>query len=105
MTPKLDGPFQMWVLTEQEQTITLASPLLLAYLQNKRAEYASIFVSNFATAGTGELPELKTLVDIERNRAMIQVLDELINECIQAADAVHQEQQLQNSNNPEASHY
>lgn len=105
MTPKIDGPFQMWDLTEQEQLTALASPLLLAYLQNKRAEYANIFVTNFTTSGNGELPQIKELVNIERNRAMIQVLDELLQECIQAAEAVHQERQLQNSNPPEASHY
>lgn len=104
MTPRLDGPFQMWDMTDNEQRQALASPLLLAYLQNKRADYASIFISNFTTAGDGELPTMKELVNIERNRAHIQVLDELINECVQAMESVHQEQAPANPQNPEAFH-
>ena len=77
---------------------------MLAYLQNKLASYASIFVSNFTTAGDGELPAMKELVNIERNRAHIQVLDELINECIQAAESVHQEQTPANPQTPDAFH-
>lgn len=104
MTPRLDGPFQMWDLTEGEILTALKSHVLLAYLQNKRASYASIFVSNFITSGDGELPTMKELVNIERNRAHLQVLDELIEECIQAAESVHQEQTSQNPQNPEAFH-
>jgi len=101
MTPDLSCPFQQWNLNEQETRAALSSHLLLAYLQNKRAISASIFVTSFATAAPGTMDKEKELINIERNRAQLQILDELINECIEAVEAVHQERQPQQPQNPE----
>lgn len=105
MTPDLSSPFQQWKLSEAETQAALGSPLLLCYLQNKRAISASIFVSSFATAAPGAMDKEKEFINIERNRAQLQILDELINECIEATEAVHQEQQPQPPQNPEPSFF
>lgn len=105
MTPDVSSPFQQWALTEQEQRAAIGSHLLLAYLQNKRAVCASIFVTSFATAIPGALDKEKEFINIERSRAQLQILDELINECIQAVEAAHQERQPDQPQNPETSHF
>lgn len=101
MTPDLCSPFQQWTLSEEEVKSALSSHLLLAYLQNKRAVSASIFVSSFATAAPGAMDKEKEFTNIERNRAQLQILDELINECIEAVETVHQEQLARQPQTPE----
>jgi hypothetical protein len=82
MRIKLDGFFTEFELSVEEEQAALANPLLLAFIQNKRAAYVAAFAqAQLTTASQGELLEL------ERQRAKISILTELIDEIVQSQTA------------------
>lgn len=79
MQLKFDGMFTEFELSPEEEIQALNNSLLLAYLHTKRAVYATAFMSaQLATGDKGEILEL------ERQRAKLSILTELINEVTQA---------------------
>ncbi len=81
-----DGPFLAFKLTEEEELATLASPHLLAYLNNKKAVYADAFLQGgFGVDTSKPIDPVSVSMRIIDQQGKYAMLLELINECEQAA--------------------
>ena len=88
---KPDGFFTEYELSEEENKHALANPLLLAYLHTKRAAYAEDFMTaQLAQGGTTGVDIQTSIIQLESQRAKLQILTELINETIEAQSQLEQ---------------
>lgn len=84
--PDLTGKFNKLILNNEALVIALqVSPLFLAYLQNKIAEYASAVVENKLPYDPDPSRQVAAILEHERLRNFCAAYEELMAELTQAA--------------------
>lgn len=82
----LTGKFNKLIMSEQTTAVALqVSPLFLAYLQNKIAEYASAVVENKLPYDPDPSRQVAAILEHERLRNFCAAYEELMAELTQAA--------------------
>lgn len=75
--------FRFSLTPEDEQTALQVSPLFLAYLQNKIADYAGAVVEKPLTFSANPAEQVTAIIEDTRRRTFVEAYEELLSELTQ----------------------